>query len=461
MGNNKAWSGRFKEDNSPVFERMNQSLSYDIRLYKQDILLNKAYSGELCKLGIISQTELNKIHKGLDTLEKEIEQKGLLLFSKKIEDIHMGIEALLTEKIGDCAKKIHAGKSRNDQVTTDVRMFLLEEIENISKLLKEFLGILVKLSEENLDAIMPGYTHLRQAQPVLFSHYIMSFFFSLERDYSRLKDSIKRISIMPLGSAALAGTAFKINRENLKKNLGFMSISNNSMDAVSSRDFILEFLSNISIMSITLSRFAEDFIIYSSEHFKFFELSDKITTGSSIMPNKKNPDSLELTRGKTGRIIGNFIALFTVLKSLPSTYNKDLQEDKERLFDTIDTIKDLLKVNIILLENLKINKEDMKTAIDPLSFATELADYLTEQKMPFREAHNIVGKIVLDCIENQIYLTSLTEDLLKKYNNKFKGIGNKWSNIDLFLKKRDIIGGTGSKSVKHQISTAKKILGSL
>ena len=290
MGNNKAWSGRFKEDNSPVFERMNQSLSYDIRLYKQDILLNKAYSGELCKLGIISQTELNKIHKGLDTLEKEIEQKGLLLFSKKIEDIHMGIEALLTEKIGDCAKKIHAGKSRNDQVTTDVRMFLLEEIENISKLLKEFLGILVKLSEENLDAIMPGYTHLRQAQPVLFSHYIMSFFFSLERDYSRLKDSIKRISIMPLGSAALAGTAFKINRKNLKKNLGFMSISNNSMDAVSSRDFILEFLSNISIMSITLSRFAEDFIIYSSEHFKFFELSDKITTGSSIMPNKKNPD---------------------------------------------------------------------------------------------------------------------------------------------------------------------------
>ena len=460
MEYDKSWSGRFKEHNNPIFEKMNQSISFDIRLYKQDILLNKVYSEELHRLGIINKKELKLIFKGLKELESEISTNGLSLFSDKIEDIHMGIEFLLTKKINETAKKIHAGKSRNDQIVTDMRMYLIDEVNVILSLLKNFLKSLVKIAENNIDAIMPGYTHLRQAQPVLFSHYIMSLFFPMERDYSRLKDSIKRISILPLGSAALAGSTFKLNRNKIKKGLGFNKISENSMDAVLSRDFILEFLSNISILSITLSRYAEDFILYSSEHFNFFELSDKITTGSSIMPNKKNPDSLELTRGKTGRIIGNFVALFTVLKSLPSTYNKDLQEDKERLFDTIDTIKDILKVNKILIENLKINKVNMKRAIDPLSFATELADYLTIKNVPFREAHKIVGKIVLDCIENQIYLTSLTEKMLVKYNANFVGISDKWSDINLFLKKREINGGTGINSVKAQIVLAKKYLNS-
>ncbi len=460
MNNEKAWSGRFKEENDPIFEKMNQSLQYDIRLYKQDILLNKVYSEELYKLGVLNNLELKSIHEGLAKLEKEISNKGLSLFSDKIEDIHMGIESLLIKKIGDVAKKIHSGKSRNDQIATDIRMYLIKEVNEILSLLKDFLKSLIKLAENNLTAIMPGYTHLRQAQPVLFSHYIMSLFFSFERDYSRLKDSIKRISILPLGSAALSGSTFKLNRNKMKKQLGFNKVSENSMDAVLSRDFILEFLSNISILSITLSRYAEDFILYSSEHYNFFELSDKVTTGSSIMPNKKNPDSLELTRAKTGRIIGNFVALFTVLKSLPSTYNKDLQEDKERLFDTIDTIIDVLKVNKILVENLKINKLSMKNAIDPLSFATELADYLTLKNVPFREAHLIVGKIVLDCIDNQIFLTSLSEKMLIKYNEKFIGIGDNWSNIDLFLKKRELNGGTGVNSVREQIKLAKKYLNS-
>lgn len=458
MTDKKSWSGRFKEENDPLFEKMQQSLSFDIRLYKQDILLNKVYSEELYNLGILNKQELKSIHDGLAKLEKEISDKGLSLFSDKIEDIHMGIESLLTKEIGDIAKKMHSGKSRNDQIATDVRMYLIKEVKVILSLLKDFLVSLLKLAENNLDVIMPGYTHLRQAQPVLFSHYIMSLFFSLERDYTRLMDSIKRISILPLGSAALAGSTLKINRNKIKKQLGFDKTSENSMDAVLSRDFILEFLSNISILSITLSRYAEDFILYSSEHFKFFELSDKVTTGSSIMPNKKNPDSLELTRAKSGRIIGNLVALFTVLKSLPSTYNKDLQEDKERLFDTIDTIKDILRVNKILIENLKINKLNMKNAIDPLSFATELADYLALKNVPFRESHSIVGKIVLDCIDDQIYLTSLSEKMLIKYNEKFTGIGDNWSNIELFLKKRDANGGTGLNSVIEQIKSAKKYL---
>ena len=351
---------------------------------------------------------------------------------------------------------MHAGKSRNDQVATDIRMYLLKEIKEIQKLLKTILKLLVKIADENIDAIMPGHTHLRQAQPVLFSHYIMSFFFSLERDNSRFEDSLKRISIMPLGSAALAGSSLPLNRENLRKKLGFDFASQNSMDAVLSRDFIVECLSNITILSLTFSRFAEDIILFSSEYFGFIELSDKISTGSSIMPNKKNPDSLELTRAKTGRLSGNLISLIMVLKALPSTYNKDLQEDKESLFDSVDTIKDILKINITLLETLKINKNKMKNAIDPSSFATELADYLSDKNIPFREAHKIVGKIVLECIENQIYLTSLTENMLVKYNSNFEGIGNSWSSIDLFLKRRDLSGGTGINSVKAQIKYAKK-----
>ncbi len=454
----KPWEGRFKEKNDVLFEKMNRSLDFDIRLFREDILLNKVYSNELCRLGIIKKAELNKIINGLTKLECEISNKGLSIFSSGIEDIHMGIEELLTKKIGNSAKKMHTGKSRNDQIATDVRLYLLNQIKEICKILKMLMKSFIDLSEKNLDAVMPGFTHFRQAQPVLFSHYLMSFFFSLERDYSRLNDSIKRISILPLGSAALSGTSFALNRKKIKEELGFEFLSNNSMDAVLSRDFIVEFLSNISILSLTLSRFAEDLIIFSSEQFGFFELSDKITTGSSIMPNKKNPDSLELTRGKTGRIIGNLVSLLTLLKGLPSTYNKDLQEDKEPLFDTIDTIEDILRVNIILLESLKINKKKMMDSIDPLSFATELADYLSKKNIPFRTAHGIVGKIVLYCIENNINLIKLKEKDLVKFNKNFKSIQNNWSDINSFLNNREITGGTGIKSVKAQIIYAKKIV---
>lgn len=458
MAEKKAWGGRFKETNDPLFEKMNRSLDYDIRLYKQDIKLNKAYSAQLNKLGIITDDELTMVHKGLDEVEKDIADKGLQLFSAGIEDIHMGVEALLTEKIGDAAKKIHSGKSRNDQVATDVRMYVIDEVHEILGILKNFMQELTAIAEEHLTVIMPGYTHLRQAQPVLFSHYLMSFVFSLQRDYQRLFDAVKRISIMPLGSAALAGSALALDREQLRIDLGFDRISDNSMDGVSGRDFILEILSDIAILSTTLSRYAEDFIMFSSEHFKFIALSDKVSTGSSIMPNKKNPDSLELTRGKTGRLIGNFVSLFTVLKSLPSTYNKDLQEDKEQLFDTIDTIKDVLSVNVTLLQNLIVNKEIMKKSVDPLSFATELADYLTGKNIPFREAHHIVGKIVIDCIEADKKLTAMTETDLCAYHKGYKGIGDNWHAVELFLKKRDIYGGTGIESVKKQIRVAKDFL---
>ncbi|HOJ65064.1 MAG TPA: argininosuccinate lyase [Spirochaetota bacterium] len=454
----KAWEGRFKEKNDPLFEKMNRSLDFDIRLFKEDILLNKVYSKELKRIGIISEEELELIINGLDKIEKEIEEKGISLFTSDIEDIHMGIEDLLSKRIGDIAKKMHTGKSRNDQVATDVRLYLLKEINNIKAILKDFISCFIDIAENNIVVPMPGYTHLRQAQPVLFSHYLMSFVWPFLRDYQRLSDSVKRVSIMPLGSAALAGSAFPLDRENLRKDLGFLDISQNSMDAVSSRDFILEFLSIISLLCINLSRYAEDFILYSSEHFNFFELSDKVTTGSSIMPNKKNPDSLELTRGKSGRIVGSLMSLLTVTKSLPSTYNKDLQEDKEPLFDAIDTIKDLLNVNIILLKNLKINKENMLKSIDSFSFATELADFLALKGVPFREAHHITGKIVSDCIESKKRLTDLKKEDLISYCEKFKDLDDNWHSIEKILQKREIKGGTGINSVKEQIKMAKSIL---
>lgn len=461
MSNKKAWEGRFKEKNDPLFEKMNRSLDFDIRLFREDILLNKVYSKELARIGIITEKELQLIINGLKEIEKEIEEKGISLFSSDIEDIHMGIETLLAKKIGDVAKKIHTGKSRNDQVVTDTRLYLIREIGEIKKILLEFIFCFINLAEENIDIPMPGYTHLRQAQPVLFSHYLMSFVWLFLRDYERMSDCIKRISILPLGSAALAGSAFPLDRENLQKDLGFLSISDNSIDAISSRDFIIEFLSVLSILSINLSRYAEDFILYSSEHFNFFELSDKITTGSSIMPNKKNPDSLELTRAKCGRIIGSLITLLTITKGLPSSYNKDLQEDKEPLFDSIDTIKDVINVNIILLNNLRIDKEKMNNSIDSFSFATELADFLALKGLPFREAHHIVGKIVFNCIENNKRLIDLTKKELINYSELFKDINDNWALIEEFIKKREIIGGTGINSIKSQIKKAKDILNKL
>ncbi len=454
----KPWGGRFREKNHPLFEKMNRSLSFDIRMYKEDIKLNSVYSKELNRIGIINDAELKEILEGLKIVEKEIESGGISVFDNGVEDIHMGVETLLFQKIGDSAKKMHTGKSRNDQVATDIRMYLLKEVEAILALIKAFQTEIVSIAESRIGDPMPGFTHLRQAQPVLFSHYMMSFFFSIQRDYERLCDLKKRISIMPLGSAALAGSAFPLNRENLMKELGFDKMCDNSMDGVSSRDFILEFLSDISILSITLSKFAEDFIIFSSEAYKFFELSDKITTGSSIMPNKKNPDSLELTRGKTGRLIGNMVALFTLLKSLPSTYNKDLQEDKEPLFDTIDTIKEVLEVNLILLQSIEVKTENMLNSIDSLSFATELADYLAKNNLPFREAHHIVGSIVGDCLDKGRLLKDLKESDLEVYCELFKGIGDKWADIISITSKRNLYGGTGVESVKKQIESAKNFI---
>ena len=455
---NKAWSGRFKESNDPVFERMNRSLDFDINLYKEDIALNKAYSAQLNKLGVISDEELIQIHNGLDEIRNEIEQQGLSLFDASTEDIHMGVEARLASKIGDAAKRIHTGKSRNDQVATDVRLYLQRQVGEIIGLIKGLMTQLLRLANEHNKAVMPGFTHLRQAQPVMFAHYMMSFFFPLSRDVERLQDALKRISIMPLGSAALAGSAMALDREFLRDKLGFAAVSDNSMDGVLSRDFAAEFLADIAILGVTLSRMSEDFILYSSEAYKFFDLSDKVTTGSSIMPNKKNPDSLELTRGKSGRFIGNLMSLLTVLKSQPSTYNKDMQEDKEPLFDTVRNIKDVLEVDTILLETMTINEDKMRNAIDSLSFATELADYLAGQGLPFREAHGVVGRIVRDCVDNNTKLTDLHRAELSQYHQLFAEIPDDWGSIERFLSKRNLPGGTGPDSVACQLKNAEKIL---
>ncbi|MBR6199809.1 MAG: argininosuccinate lyase [Spirochaetales bacterium] len=458
MAEKKAWSGRFKESNDPVFERMNRSLDFDINLYKEDIALNKAYSAQLNKLGVISDEELIQIHNGLDEIRNEIEQQGLSLFDASTEDIHMGVEARLASKIGDAAKRIHTGKSRNDQVATDVRLYLQRQVGEIIGLIKGLMTQLLRLANEHNKAVMPGFTHLRQAQPVMFAHYMMSFFFPLSRDVERLQDALKRISIMPLGSAALAGSAMALDREFLRDKLGFAAVSDNSMDGVLSRDFAAEFLADIAILGVTLSRMSEDFILYSSEAYKFFDLSDKVTTGSSIMPNKKNPDSLELTRGKSGRFIGNLMTLLTVLKSQPSTYNKDMQEDKEPLFDTVRNIKDVLEVDTILLETMTINEDKMRNAIDSLSFATELADYLAGQGLPFREAHGVVGRIVRDCVDNNTKLTDLHSAELSQYHQLFAEIPDDWGSIERFLAKRNLPGGTGPDSVACQLKKAEKIL---
>jgi argininosuccinate lyase len=458
---NKAWDGRFEEANDPVFESMNRSLAYDIRMYKEDIQLNVAWSRELARLGVLTEKEFSSIVKGLAELEVQINEKGIELFDKSTEDIHMGIEALLATKIGDTAKKIHFGKSRNDQVATDQRLYTLRSIDELLSLLQSVMKSIYTLASENNGVMMPGFTHLRQAQPLQLSHWLMSWFFLLERDAQRLKDTLPRISIMPLGSAALSGTTLAVNRESLRKELGFAKISDNSMDGVSSRDFMLELMSTIAILSGNLSRMAEDMILYSSEQFGYFELSDKVSTGSSIMPNKKNPDSLELIRAKAGRLLGNYTALFTVIKALPSTYNKDLQEDKERLFDSLDTIKQVLHVTQTTLSTLSVNKSAMQKSIDPLSFATELADYLSAMKMPFREAHKITGKIVLDCIKEQKVLTEMTETDLLKYSPQFGGIGNDWASHELFLAKRDVYGGTGTSSVDRQLERAANVLDTL
>jgi argininosuccinate lyase len=454
----KLWGGRFTKKPEEWVDEFNASISFDQELVMEDIEGSKAHVTMLKKCGILSAEEADQILGGLNELEKKAAE-GSLSFSTQYEDIHLNLEKLLIDTVGEVGGKLHTGRSRNDQIATDMHLFLKKRVEEVIGLIEEFQGAIVKQAEDHIETMIPGYTHLQRAQPISFAHHLMTYYWMLDRDKDRLKDSMKRIDLSPLGAGALAGTTFPIDRAYSAELLGFSGVYENSLDAVSDRDFILEFLSNSAILMTHLSRLAEEFILWSTEEFHFIELDDSFTTGSSIMPQKKNPDMAELVRGKTGRVNGNLVSLLTVLKGLPLAYNKDMQEDKEGMFDTVKTVIGSLKIFTGMMDTMKVNKDVMEEAVGTdFSNATELADYLAAKGMPFRKAHEVVGKLVLHCIEQGYYLKDVT---LATYQQHSELIESDIYDIiapSAAVKRRNSYGGTGFEQVKIQIEKAKGAL---
>lgn len=454
----KLWSGRFKEETSQLLENFNQSISFDYKLYKQDIEGSIAHGKMLNKIGILTDDDLKKVVKGLREIQGEIEANEVELTIKN-EDIHMNIESLLVAKIGDLGKKLHTGRSRNDQVAVDVKMYTREELISIMDLLKGLLDTLLNLSQENIDTIMPGYTHLQRAQPVRLGFHLMAYFQMFKRDYRRFENILESLEEMPLGSGAMSGVNYETDREYMKELLGFKSISENAMDAVSDRDFLVEFQSASSIMMMHLSRFCEELILWSSLEFRFIEISDKFTTGSSIMPQKKNPDAAELIRGKTGRVYGNLMGILTVMKGLPLAYNKDMQEDKEGLFDTVDTVKISLEVFDMMLKETKFLKDNMEKAVkEGFLNATDLADYLVKKGLHFRDCHEIVGRIISYCIDKNIPIEDMSLEELKGFNPLFED--DVYTCIDMInvVEGKKSLGSTNRKSVERSIKNGREFL---
>jgi argininosuccinate lyase len=455
----KMWGGRFKKTINKEMEKFISSLSFDKKLVKYDLLGSIAHAQMLGKCKIIAKEETDKIVEGLKQILKEVQEDKVEIVTGETEDIHSWVENKLKEKIGAIAGKLHIARSRNDQIALDERMYLKEEVLKIQGLLKGLQKSLIVTAQKNLGVIMPGYTHLQHAQPLLFSHHLMAYFYMFERDKGRMQDLYKRVDVLPLGSAALAGTSFPIDREYVATQLGFNRVSENSLDAVSDRDFILEFLSASAILMMHLSRLGEEMVLWSSQEFDFIELDDSFCTGSSIMPQKKNPDAAELIRGKTGRVYGNLINLLTVMKALPLAYNHDMQEDKKPLFDTVSTLESSLFLMSKMIETMQINKEKMeKGTKDDFSTATELADYLVKKGLSFREAHKLVGKIVLYCLENNNHLENLALSELKAFHKSFDEKTLKILTPQAAVKAKDSYGGTSLKRVEESIKSAKATL---
>ena len=449
------WEGRFKKEIDSKTNDFNSSIKFDKRLYKEDIEGSIAHAKMLGKQNIIDKEDSYKIIKELKKILKDIENSKLQ-FDETAEDIHMFIEAELTKRIGNVGKKLHTARSRNDQVALDLRMYLKKEIEKIIKLIEELIKILLEKAEENIYTVMPGYTHLQRAQPITFAHHLMAYVEMFLRDIERLQETYKRTNILPLGSCALAGTTYNLDRNYVKEVLGFEDITKNSLDGVSDRDFIIELSSDISITMMHLSRFSEEIIMWCSWEFKFIELDDAFSTGSSIMPQKKNPDISELIRGKTGRVYGNLIQILTAMKGLPLAYNKDMQEDKEGIFDSIDTVKICISTLIPMIATFKVIKENMKkAAAKGFINATDCADYLTKKGIPFRQAYKIVGNIVSYSIEKNKTLEELSIDEYKKFEEKFDI--DIYESIDLenCIKNRKVDGGPAPEKVKHRIEEVK------
>ena len=454
----KLWSGRFSEKTDRMVEDFTSSIDIDKRLYSYDIEGSIAHCRMLAKASIISDADALALIEGLGLIKREIE-RGEFQFDKSLEDIHMHIETRLIEKVGKVAQKLHTARSRNDQVVLDVRMYLREETLSTIKLLIMLAKVIVDLSKTHIDVVLPGYTHLQRAQPVLLSHHYMAYYEMFSRDIDRFNDGLKRINVLPLGSAAIAGTTYPIDREYTAQLLDFPKVSANSIDAVSDRDFIIEYLSAASICMVHLSRMSEELILWSSSEFGFIELPDSFATGSSIMPQKKNPDVPELVRGKTGRVFGDLISLLTMMKSLPLSYNRDMQEDKTALFQTVDILKQCIEVYIKMLPKLKINREVMERATSKgFLNATDMADYLVASGMPFRKAHSCVGGAVAYALSKKKELHELSLKELKSFSSHIKKDIFIILTTDQMINRRNSFGGTALDCVKAAIKKAEKDL---
>ncbi len=448
------WGGRFSEPSDDDLRALQDSMSFDVRMYAQDIAGSIAYAGAIAAAGVITAQEAATIIEGLKQVKAEFDS-GKFNLEIGDEDIHSAVERRLTELVGPVGGKLHTGRSRNDQVATDFRLWVMAAIAEVDQLLEGLQQAFIEQAEKHTDTLMPGYTHLQPAQPIVAAHWLMSFFWMLTRDRERLADAKRRANVSPLGSGALAGTPFAVDRAALAESLGFTSYSQNSLDGVSDRDFVAETLFTLALMSTHLSRLAEDIIIYSNPLFGYITLNDRYSTGSSLMPQKRNADPLELARGKTGRLIGHLTGLMTVLKGLPSTYNKDLQEDKEAVFDAVDTVKKLLPVVIAIIHTLQINPEKMRAALDEDMLATDLADYLVQRGMPFRQAHHVSGQAVVLAGQQGVRLSQLTMDQFVELSDLFSADVAQVFDFAASVARRKAPGGTAPDAVREQIKAAK------
>ena len=452
------WGGRFTKNTDQLVYNFNASISFDQKFYKEDIEGSIAHVVMLAKQGILTNEEKDAIVKGLTEIRQDVES-GKLVITDTYEDIHSFVEANLIDRIGDVGKKLHTARSRNDQVAVDIRLYLRDETNEIIPLIKNLLAAILSVAKDNKNTILPGYTHLQRAQPITFAHHLLAYAMMFIRDIGRLEDAVKRMNYSPLGSCALSGTTYNTDREFVAEQLGFDGITLNSIDGVSDRDFCVELMSAFATVMMHLSRFSEEIILWSSWEFKFIELDDSFTTGSSIMPQKKNPDMAELVRGKTGRVYGDLFTMLTVLKGIPLAYNKDMQEDKECIFDSIATVKQCLKVFAPMIETMKVIKENMYSAAQKgFINATDLADYLAKKGLPFRSAYKLVGQIVAYCIDNGLVLETMPLEKYREYSELFEEDLFVEISLETCVSKRISAGGTGPDSVEKQIEYVEKFI---
>ena len=452
------WGGRFTKETDKLVYAFNASIGFDKRLLRQDIEGSMAHVKMLGKQGILTEKETQEITQGLASIQEDVES-GELVIDESYEDIHSFVEAVLTERIGDAGKKLHTGRSRNDQVALDMRLYTREQVLITSELLTELLKVIVRIMEENLDTYMPGFTHLQKAQPLTLAHHLGAYFEMFQRDRLRMGDILERMNFCPLGAGALAGTTYPLDRDHTAQLMGFKGPTLNSMDSVSDRDYLIEFLSALSIVMMHLSRFSEEIIIWNSDEYRFIEIDDAYSTGSSIMPQKKNPDIAELVRGKTGRVYGDLMALLTVMKGLPLAYNKDMQEDKEAAFDAFDTVKDCILLFTGMLDTIKFRKERMaQSAMKGFTNATDAADYLVGKGVPFREAHGIVGRLVLYCTEKNTSIDALPLEEMKEISDRFEEDIYDAVSLKACVERRLTIGAPGREAMEKVLAVYRQCL---